>query len=260
MRNADISQVRPLIVAQDVPAALGLLTRLPLRIDTDRATARGAAAAWAFPLAGMAVAVIASVIGAVALWVGMPLMIAAGLILAAQIIITGAMHEDGLADAADGLWGGWDVARRLAIMKDSAIGTYGVLALGLSLLLRWGALVAVLSAGYLWAPLIVVAAVSRAPMVAMMAALPNARANGLSQSVGRPSGATAALAGLIALAIAVVFLPRSAFGVLLVVALVGIACAMIAMAKIKGQTGDILGATQQICEIAALAVLAAQLG
>ena len=260
MRNADISHARPLIVAQDVPAALGLLTRLPLRIDTNRATARGAAAAWAFPLAGMAVAVIAALIGAVALWVGMPLMIAAGLILAAQIIITGAMHEDGLADTADGLWGGWDVARRLEIMKDSAIGTYGVLALGLSLLLRWGALVAVLSAGYLWAPLIVAAAVSRAPMVAMMAALPNARANGLSQSVGRPSGATAALAGLIALVVAVVFLPWSAFGVLLVVALAGVACAMIAMAKIKGQTGDILGATQQICEIAALAVLAAQLG
>jgi len=113
---------------------------------------------------------------------------------------------------------------------------------------------------FLWAPLIVVATVSRAPMVAMMAALPNARAGGLSQSVGRPSGATAALAGLIALAVAVVFLPWSAFAVLLVVALAGIACAVIAMAKINGQTGDILGATQQICEIAALTVLAAHLG
>jgi len=260
MRNADISHTRPLMTAQDVPAALGLLTRLPVRIDIDRATARGAAAAWAFPLAGVVVAGITALIGAFALWVGTPVMIVAGLILAVQIVVTGAMHEDGLADSADGLWGGWEIARRLEIMKDSAIGTYGVLALGVSLLLRWAALVAILSAGFLWAPLIVVATVSRAPMVAMMAALPNARAGGLSQSVGRPSGATAALAGLIALAVAVVFLPWSAFAVLLVVALAGIACAVIAMAKINGQTGDILGATQQICEIAALTVLAAHLG
>ncbi len=226
MRNADISHARPLIAAQDVPAALGLLTRLPVRIDTDRTMARGAAAAWAFPLAGVVVAGITALIGAFALWVGMPVMIVAGLILAAQIVVTGAMHEDGLADSADGLWGGWDIARRLEIMKDSAIGTYGVLALGLSLLLRWGALVAILSAGYLWAPLIVVATVSRAPMVA----------------------------------VAVVLLPWSTLALLLVVGLAGIACAVIAMAKIKGQTGDILGATQQICEIAALAVLAAHLG
>ncbi len=66
--------------------------------------------------------------------------IVAAMVLAAQAMITGAMHEDGLADTADGLWGGWDKARRLEIMKDSHIGTYGVMALILTVLVRWSAL------------------------------------------------------------------------------------------------------------------------
>ncbi len=259
MRNTDISLNRSLVALIDLPAALGLLTRLPVPVDSAAATARGAAAAWAFPLAGVVVALIASLVGTLALWLALPVAVVAGLILATTIMVTGAMHEDGLADTADGFWGGWDVARRLEIMKDSAIGTYGVLALGLSLLLRWAALVAIVSAGHLWAPLIVVAAVSRAPMVAIMAGLPNARAGGLSQSVGRPNGLTAVLAALIALIVALIFLPWSAFALMVFVPLAGFACAMIALAKINGQTGDTLGATQQICEIAALAVLAAQL-
>jgi len=120
----------------DIPAAIGLLSRLPVPVDTDLATRRGARAAWAYPLAGLVVGALAGLVAQVALWLGLPPSIAALLALAAMIAITGALHEDGLADSADGLWGGWDRARRLEIMKDSRIGTYGVLALGLTLLLR----------------------------------------------------------------------------------------------------------------------------
>lgn len=238
-----------LIDAQDLPAALGLLTRLPVPVQPDRALARGAAAAWAYPVAGIIVGVIVAVAIALLAWLGLPAGIVAALALAVGIVLTGAMHEDGLADSADGLWGGWDRARRLAIMKDSHIGTYGVIALALTLLIRWLALTALITADGYWAALIGAAALSRGGMVVLMGMMPNARDSGLSHHVGRPGAPTvwlaAAIAGLTGL-ICVGF-PTSLLAVLAV-----IACGLIARAKIGGQTGDILGATQQISEISVL--------
>jgi adenosylcobinamide-GDP ribazoletransferase len=245
-----------LFAPSDLAAALGLLTRLPVRVQTARAMARGARAAWAFPLVGVLVGALqALALGALGA-LGVPVVVTAGLVLALAVVITGAMHEDGLADTADGLWGGWDKARRLAIMKDSHIGTYGVLALGVVFGLRWMALAAVLTGWGLGAAalaLIVTGALSRAGMVAVMAALPNARGTGLAQSVGRPSRATAAMA------IAIAALSALATGHVMLVgvaALAALGCALIARAKIGGQTGDILGATQQFSEMALLIVLA----
>jgi adenosylcobinamide-GDP ribazoletransferase len=234
----------------DISEALGLLTRLPVRL---RGEPRGSQAAWAYPLAGLAVGGLGALV-AFALQAAPPAL-SAGLALAAMIIVTGALHEDGLADTADGLWGGWTRARRLEIMKDSRIGTNGVLALVLATLLRWVALAALIGAGWIWA-VVAVAVASRAPMVVVMAALPNARGDGLSASTGRPS----AQAALVALAIGgVALLALGWAGLWGVAALVAAATAvaLIARAKIGGQTGDILGATQQISEIAALATLAA---
>ncbi|GKY88718.1 adenosylcobinamide-GDP ribazoletransferase [Sinisalibacter aestuarii] len=239
----------------DIAEALALLTRLPVRAGPPR----GAAAAWAWPLAGLAVALIAGLAGWIALAFGVPVGVAAGLVLAAQIAATGALHEDGLADSADGLWGGHDPARRLDIMKDSHIGSYGVLALGLSLLLRWSALSALIGAGWLFAPLIAAAALSRAPMAVLAAALPNARGSGLSSHVGAPDQATATLAVALAALLALLAVGWAMLAPLFWVALAGIAIAALARARIGGQTGDILGASQQLGEIAALAALASAL-
>lgn len=246
-----------LIDRVDLPAAVGLLTRFPVIVDTEQATARGAASAWAYPLVGVMLGVGLAAFASILLWLGIPAGIAAALVLTASVIVTGAMHEDGLADSADGLWGGWDNARRLAIMKDSHIGVYGVCAIVLSLLLRWLALVVVLSFGMHWVVLMAVGALSRATMVGVMAALPNARDSGLSKTVGRPATATSWFALGIGALVALV----CGFGVLIFVALfAGLACAVIAKAKIGGQTGDILGATQQIAEIAMLSAVVAMLG
>lgn len=244
-----------IIAAIDIPAALGLLTRLPIRIDTEAAMARGPASAWAYPLAGTLVATIAASIAAAFLWLGVAAPLAAAILLATQIILTGAMHEDGLADTADGLWGGWTPERRLAIMKDSQIGTYGTLALILSILARWSALTTLLPLSPLAAP-IVAASFSRAPMVALMANMQNARSKGLSHSVGRPSPNTAWRAIAVAVAIAALLTgPTIALVLTVVLATTAAAVAAIAHQKIQGQTGDILGATQQLCEIAALCTL-----
>lgn len=246
MKQSDTNRIT------DITGALRLLTRLPLPASD---VIPGPAAAWAWPLAGVVVGALAALVGFLVLPLGAG--IAAGLVLGAQVMMTGAMHEDGLADSADGLWGGWDPARRLEIMKDSNIGTYGVMALILITLIRWNALVVLLGVGQFWA-LVVAATVSRAPMAVLMAGLPNARRAGLSHSVGRVPWASAGVATLIATGFA---LTLGAGGLVTVLGVGGVtfAWSWLAKAKIGGQTGDILGASQQLSEAAALCLIAAAL-
>ena len=247
----------PLIARDDISAATGLLMRLPITVDGAKATARGAASAWAFPLVGAIVGVIMAAATALLIAMDVPAGIVAGLVLALAVIITGAMHEDGLADCADGFWGGWDRARRLAIMKDSHIGVYGVCALGLTLLLRWFAMVGIIAYGLHWVAFIAIGALSRTGMLVLMGTMINARDHGLSQSVGRPDQGTVWIGVAIAAAVAImcgylVLIPMAVLATL--------ACGLIARAKIGGQTGDVLGATQQITEVTLLITVASIFG
>ena len=248
MRKNDMKPV-------DLLLALVLLTRLPLPHLSQESFARQARATWAFPVAGLVVGGLASLLGMVALHWWSPIL-AAGLALALQVVLTGAMHEDGLADTADGFWGGFERARRLEIMKDSHIGSYGVLALILGIGLRWAALTTLFEAGLIWAP-VALGVLSRAAMPVLMASLPNARGSGLSQSVGRPAPGTV-LAGLaLALALAVLAIGWGALPAALLCVPVVLALRALAKAKIGGQTGDVLGATQQVSELSlALALIA----
>ncbi|WP_425044082.1 adenosylcobinamide-GDP ribazoletransferase [Primorskyibacter sp. S87] len=250
MTKSDMSPVSPL----DPLLALVLLTRLPLPRLPDRLFARQALAAWAYPLAGLVVALLAIAVGAAGLAMGLPAPAVAGLILAVLVISTGAMHEDGLADTADGFWGGFDRDRRLAIMKDSQIGTYGVLALILSQGLRWTALAGLVAAGALW-PVVGAACLSRGVLPFMMRALPNARGSGLSHKVGSPGWGTAIFA--LGLGICLFLLSGGGLLHILPAALALVVVAVVAYRKIGGQTGDILGATQQVTEITLLLALAA---
>lgn len=252
-------QQERIVSRSDVAAALGLLSRLPVRVDMAAARARGPRAAWAFSVAGLALGLIAALAGTLAGALGLPPPLAAAVVLVVLVVTTGAMHEDGLADSADGLWGGWDRERRLAIMKDSRTGAYGVIALVLSLLMRWAALVPLIEAGWLWAAVLAAACLSRAAMVGVMAALPNARADGLSRGVGRPPAAAALVAGALALALALAAAGLAAVPAALGAGAAALGWAAVARAKIGGQTGDILGATQQLTEIVVLLVLVALL-
>ena len=243
---------------RDIPAALALLTRLPLPASLARHFDRGAQAAWAYPLAGVAVALVGT-LGAVPLLAfGLPTGAAALTSLAAMVLVTGALHEDGLADAVDGFWGSWTRERRLEIMRDSRIGSYGVIALVLSLLARWFALTSIWALpGLLQAigALITAAALSRAVMPVLMATLPHARSDGLSRQVGRAPSHAAWLAVLLALVIAVICSGAEALGAVIVALLAGLAVRWLARSKIGGQTGDILGAGQQLAEVAVLFAL-----
>lgn len=242
----------------DLLSAFALLTRLPL--PNHRGT--GAASAWAWPLVGAVLGALGAALASGALWLGVTPGVTAALVLALSAMLTGGLHEDGLSDTADGLFGGWTRARRLEIMKDSRVGSYGVLALVLVTLARWSALTAILvygqNGGSHWAALIATGALSRAPMALMMALLPNARGEGLSHATGRPSAATALVALALAAAIAAGLAGWAAIPLVLVAYGAAILLAILALRKIGGQTGDILGASQQLAEVACLAALSAR--
>ncbi len=247
-----------LISHWDILLALVLLTRLPIPRLPEDAFDRQGLAAWAFPSAGFVVGALACAAGWVGSAWGLPPLACAIILVAVLILCTGAMHEDGLADTTDGFWGGFDPARRLEIMKDSHIGTYGVLALILSQALRV-ALIAPLLATGAFGGILTACILSRAMMPILMTALPNARNAGLSHSVGAPLSSTTGIGAAFALAMALILIGAPAFKALIVAALVTFAIGLVARSKIRGQTGDVLGATQVMTELAILIALAAAL-
>src|SRR5260370_11276515 len=137
-------------LATDLRTGILFCTCLPVPHAAPVDSGDVARASWAFPVAGVLVGGAGALTYAIASGIRLPSALAATLALGATLLITGCLHEDGLADTADGLGGGRDRARKLEIMRDSRLGTYGACALIMSLLLRWPALAAL--AGPLAAP------------------------------------------------------------------------------------------------------------
>ena len=242
----------PLERLAEVRIATMTLTRLPVGRVTDPAPGM-AAAAWAFPLVGLFVGGISALGYSLAIAAQLPAAFAALVALTASLMISGALHEDGLADTADGLGGGRTRADKLAIMRDSHVGTYGVLALILSIALR-GVCIASVSPAVAVCALIGLAAASRVSLVLALAAMPPARPEGL----GKTASAVRLPSCLIALAIgstALVMLTDAWPAIALAMLVGGLLLAWLALRAIGGQTGDILGALQQVTEIAGWAAL-----
>jgi len=212
-----------------------------------------AASVWAFPVVGVVIGGLAAALYAVTTALGVPPTLAAFLVVGLSVVLTGALHEDGLADMADGFGGGHTKDRKLEIMRDSRIGSYGAVALILAIALRASALPMV-AAPVL--ALIGLAAFSRALMPFVMWLLPPARSDGLGKSAGEVSGGLCLIAlGLGALAMLPLGLP--ALWVILGMVVAALGVARLAKVQIGGQTGDVLGATQQITEISGWLILAA---
>jgi len=223
----------------------------------------------ALPFAALVIALPAAAVTFAAGLAGLSGLVVAALALTALALTTGAFHEDGLADSADGLFGGYTSERRLEIMKDSRIGSYGALALGLSLLLRASLIAMILDRSGAWAAAAAVLAAapwSRAEGLFLLATQPPARSTGAAAAVGQPTVLTARIALALSLVLATgialaVQLPIP--GLLLGFALAhGAAAVLSRLARrlIGGQTGDILGAAQQLAEIAIYLGIALSLG
>ena len=256
----------------EVTLAVSFLTRLPTRRLENLAGVRIADCIWVFPIVGlMAGACAALIFGIASDWLASP-RIAALLAIAFTIFFTGALHEDGLADFADGIGGGRTRERKLEIMRDSRIGTYGALALLVSVLLRVESL-----ATLNWFPaagaLMAVHCVSRALMALPFLLLSPARADGLSQAAGRPGWLPVAFAGVLAILVlaqlvpgGLAYSPIAGFDQLpacgpVIVGAAGLAAALvicvIARRYLGGHTGDVFGAAQQAAEVVMLVAISA---
>ena len=223
-------------------AALMLLTRLPVGRLLPACPA-AAECVWAYPLVG----VVVGGVGAAVLWLaraaGLSPALAAVLALAATALTTGALHEDGLADTADGFGGGRTREAKLAIMRDSRIGSYGALALVVTFALRAIALTATSRPVVL---LVIASVLGRAGMLLLLMLLSPARQDGLAAGL-RQRRWEAFVVGLLLAAPTAAIQPVSACAALIVVGIV----AWLAARQVGGYTGDVLGAAEQLVECAA---------
>jgi adenosylcobinamide-GDP ribazoletransferase len=236
----------------EVRLAVMMLTRLPVGRLQDPAPSL-AEARWAYPLVGLIVGLIAWGVHSLSLWLGASPTLAAVAALGAVILPTGAMHQDGLADFADGIWGGQDKARRLEIMRDSAIGSYGVLALILCCAV-WIAALTQLGGQAGMLSFLAVGVLSRIAMTVCSATMPLARTDGLGVLSSGGDTSWMLWAGLAF--VVILMLGWHGVIVLAVVTLVATIVAAIARRRIGGQTGDVLGAVQFLSETSAWTTLA----
>lgn len=226
--------------------------------EEDDARPTLAAAIWLFPLVGFGIGGVGAIVLGLLSWLGVPAPVAATLGVGAMIWLTGALHEDGLADIADGFGGGKDKAGKLRIMRDSRIGTYGVVAVALILITKIGALAALAdwNIGAAAGAMIAGATWSRALFAPTMRWLDKAREDGLGADAGTPAEGTSWLGLLLAAALSLlVLLTPAGFGVIVILAAGGLAAFLvgwIAQKQIGGYTGDTLGAAQQAAEAAVL--------
>lgn len=238
-------------------AALRFFTRIPTPAWVGHSEAQLNHAARWFPGIGWLVGALGAAVTLAAAWLWPPaIAVLAG--MAATVLVTGAFHEDGLTDTLDGLGGGWTREQTLAIMKDSRIGSYGAIGLVLVLLIKFAALFELLAgegavspAPTFFAALVAGHAVSRLASTTLIFALDYARSEGkakpLATRLAKGELAFAALLGLTPC----LWLPGPHAAVaLLLVSLVTLLAARTFVRRLGGYTGDCLGATQQLTEIA----------
>jgi adenosylcobinamide-GDP ribazoletransferase len=180
------------------------------------------------------------------------------LAIGAMTLVTGALHEDGLADAVDGLGARGGPEARLAAMRDSHVGTFGVLALVLVSVGRIAAVAGIDDGWLTIGALVGAGAVSRALLAPIMQAVPPARSDGLAAGAGRPTANGATLAAVIAIALAVVCTgPMTAIVGLISAGLAAYMVAALARRTLGGTTGDVLGAAQQVSDVVFLMAVSA---
>jgi len=244
---------------RDLRIAAGFLTRLPVAPKDIAAEGGSLARAMAlFPIIGAGIGAFGGLVLLAGFELGFGPLASAFLAVAATVAITGALHEDGLADVADGLGGGSDREARLRIMRDSRTGAYGVLAIVFSVGLRVSLLSAFFTPGEAALALIAVGALSRAPMAPMAYLMGPARTDGLAAAAGRPDRTAVAIAKISALVIALVIIDVwAAIVAAIAVAVAAGWIAILAARRLGGHTGDVFGVAQQVSEIAALATIVA---
>jgi adenosylcobinamide-GDP ribazoletransferase len=237
----------------NLAAAVSFLTRIPVRLREEPSMT--AAVPW-FPVVGAGIGVI---VGGVAAGLAelVPMSVAAAVAVLVGVLVTGAFHEDGLADVADAFAGGWTVEQRLRILKDPLHGSYGVAALCGTIVLRIVAL-ASLGPAVAFAGAVAAHTLARGAAVGLMGTVRVATADGLGADYARSLPHRSAVIGVAAsVAIAAV---ATGWWVAVLVCVAAASAAVVgwlAIRKIGGVTGDVLGAAEQVAECAVLVAVTA---
>lgn len=234
--------------------SLSFFTRIPIG-KRDFGSLTLAQAAIAFPMVGAVIGLLDGGFYLLMLALGLPKIISAWLTVGFHLLLTGALHEDGFADTADALATGRSIEQKLAIMKDSRIGSYGVLALIIIISLKAELIASLEGNLQSLAVFIATGAASRAFMVLFMHYLPYARNNGLAAMSGKPTEINTLTT--IAIGSSVLLLAASPTAVFSCVVTLFVAYVILRYVFTKhfgGITGDTLGASQQVGEIVILLV------
>jgi adenosylcobinamide-GDP ribazoletransferase len=235
---------------QDFLVALVFLTRLPLNPSFFFQMNALRSACRCFPLIGLIVGGAAGTIYIVSDITGLPSLVSAILAIGAQILLTGALHEDAVGDVADGFGGGQDKAKKLEIMRDSRVGTYAVVTLIIVLGLKVVAISHLPHPFLVFGILVSAAATSRGMITGALYFLPPARDDGLGHGSGRPELMSLLWAIIFSILISVLVLGPHLGSLALFFAILGASfMGIVAKRQIGGQTGDVLGAVQQVSEI-----------
>ncbi|MDR6183730.1 adenosylcobinamide-GDP ribazoletransferase [Asaia bogorensis] len=242
------------IIRADFAAGLSLLTRLPTgwllapdrKIDLTRSS-------WCWPLIGGAIGALTGTVMVLCIRLGMPAIVATGWAIAFQLFLTGALHEDGFADTVDGFFGGRTPERRLEIMRDSRIGSYGGLALSLLMLLRAGTMTTLATQPiHIISILATAGAFSRLSLMLPLLWLRPARADGLAHELRHLPARGLLIAMILTALIASSLSVLGALSLFLVACLATLGLCSVAYRLIGGYTGDVLGATAIITELVVL--------
>lgn len=246
---------------RDFRIAAAFLTRLPVGLSPipEDAAPMGylSRSMVMFPIVGAGIGLAAALALLCASGLGLHPIASALIGVAVAVLLTGALHEDGLADLCDGLGGGRTREDRLRIMRDSRIGTFGALAIVFSVGLRATILAGMSTPAAAAAALIAAGALSRAALPVIAHWLPPARDEGMAAEAGRPDLARVVAAVGIALIVGLLVLDdRAIAAALLAAGGAAAGVALLAKSSLGGHTGDVLGASQQAAEITALAAIA----
>jgi adenosylcobinamide-GDP ribazoletransferase len=250
----------------DARICLIFFTRIPVSWPEDLPRERITRAFQAAPIVGLTTGLIGALVYAAAFWAfDGSVHICATLAVAAQVMATGAFHEDGFADFFDGVGGGQTPSARLEIMRDSRIGTYGSVALLLSIILK---IFLVSEIAQVWQTglcLIIAGTLARVALVHFMAIVKPASQDGISAEAGQPTrfeATTATIMGSVIAGVSLIMAFQLGFIMPAIGAIVGagLGVGVIALLSTKhlgGQTGDALGASAVAAELGALAGLVA---
>ena len=240
-------------IFSDIFICFSLLTRIPVR-KTEFKKSNIGKSCWAFPICGLVVGSISLIVFHVSIEVGFNKYIAAIFFVLINLFLTGALHEDGLADLADGMFVGKDVQSKLSIMSDSRIGVFGVLALMISVNLKIFLISELSHELNTYLHLIFIFMLSRYFMLFFLRFLRPLKKNGLGKGFDISENRTL-LIGMLPIIPLIFFLGYTVIIIFFSMFIICLILLLIIRYKFSGQTGDICGASQQINEISGLLFL-----